>query len=333
VVAARARQLRNRELPCRKIGKQFERMLERIGLVVVTDGEQDDLRIESLQRQLELLRIRHRDDEVEAGVGLSTLADVLDRHDPRVGSGCQGIRRSRRPPPEARKVDAPDRDSHDERLRALRGRRAGCLDVRDLDDERDAVALRDGLAEPHPRKYLQGVEDKGIRTVLGGFAGLIARRGLAPLQGVEGDQPRPNALELAALVPEGPGPGHAPGLERNADGVAVTDEERQLEPHALAFVARAAVLARLGSVSPALASEECRDPLLIREPHSDVNVVVRPRDRPGVEVNRPPAEEPVLDAVPRQQLVHAPERGELRYCPTGCQTVLSSRKEAMSHGL
>src|SRR5512132_3444196 len=54
VVAARARQLRNRELPCRKIGKQFERMLERIDLVVVTDGEQDDLRIESLQRQLEL---------------------------------------------------------------------------------------------------------------------------------------------------------------------------------------------------------------------------------------------------------------------------------------
>ena len=57
--------------------------------------------------------------------------------------------------------------------------------------------------------------------------------------------------------------------------------------------------------------EKRSDPRQRVEPDRDVDVAVRSRDRAGVEVDRPAAEQPVLDPGPLEEGVDAGERGEL----------------------
>jgi hypothetical protein len=66
-------------------------------------------------------------------------------------------------------------------------------------------------------------------------------------------------------------------------------------------------------VSPSVSGEERRDPLVIPEPDRDVDVVMRSCDRPGVEVDRPAAEQPVIEAALCKEFVQVPECGELGY--------------------
>ena len=44
---------------------------------------------------------------------------------------------------------------------------------------------------------------------------------------------------------------------------------------------------------------------------------MRAGDRARVEVDRPAAEEPMVDLVTAQELVHLADRVELRFCPLG----------------
>jgi hypothetical protein len=91
----------------------------------------------------------------------------------------------------------------------------------------------------------------------------------------------------------------------------VTGEERQLEPHASAFVAGIAVLALVGRVRPPVCRQQSGYSVVILEPHAEIQVVVRSRHCSGVEVNGPAAEEPVLDPLLAEQLVNPSERNEL----------------------
>ena len=60
----------DRELPGRDVGEQLEHRLERVVAVVgVAAGEQEDLRVELLERVLELLLVADVDDVLELGVG------------------------------------------------------------------------------------------------------------------------------------------------------------------------------------------------------------------------------------------------------------------------
>jgi hypothetical protein len=64
---------------------------------------------------------------------------------------------------------------------------------------------------------------------------------------------------------------------------------------------------------PALSAKQCSDAVVICDRHRDVDIVVRPCHGAGVEIHRPAAEEPVVDALLREQLVDARERSELSY--------------------
>jgi hypothetical protein len=93
--------------------------------------------------------------------------------------------------------------------------------------------------------------------------------------------------------------------------VLVAVEESELEPHPTALVPRIAVLSRLGGVSPAIAREQACDSAVIARPDSQIEVVVSATRAADVEVDGPPAEQPVLERVPIEQLADRAECGEL----------------------
>ena len=68
---------------------------------------------------------------------------------------------------------------------------------------------------------------------------------------------------------------------RRHASVLAAHEVRELEPNAVALVPRAAVLVRVGRVSPAVLVEERGDPRQVVEPDGDVGVDVRSRDGPA----------------------------------------------------
>src|SRR5436190_5634855 len=142
-LARRDVDVRDRELPRRHVREELEDRVQRVGVVVaVPDREQEDLGVELLERALELVLVADRHDVLDVArrrlvVGpdrVRVRVDGLAAADPQQGeSRCL--------------ADAGDRAVDRERLRALllggaRGRR-----VADADDDGDAVALRDPLAE------------------------------------------------------------------------------------------------------------------------------------------------------------------------------------------
>jgi hypothetical protein len=51
-------------------------------------------------------------------------------------------------------------------------------------------------------------------------------------------------------------------------------------------------------VPPALGEQKCRDALVVFPPYRNVEIVVRSRDRAGVEIDGPTPEQPILDPSP-----------------------------------
>ena len=104
---------------------------------------QEDLRVEPLERVLELVLVADVDDELELGL-LAVLVAGPDRE--RVG-----VRRLAAAAPEQRQrrrlADALDREIDRQRLRALLLGRPRGGGIGDVDDDRDPVALRDVVAQ------------------------------------------------------------------------------------------------------------------------------------------------------------------------------------------
>src|SRR5256885_2088830 len=179
LLATRDRDVRDRELARRDIRQELERVAESV-FVVVPGSEQEDLRIEALERELELLFVADRHDAVEPQVGrlclltcqpVIVVAGIPDRDQPGVGSRQRGLaRRPRRPPQDRELGDGPqvlDEPPNCERLGALGSRPASSVRIRHVDDHGDAVALRDGLAEPALAPHVKSIYwPTGCQTVL-----------------------------------------------------------------------------------------------------------------------------------------------------------------------
>jgi hypothetical protein len=127
----------------------------------------------------------------------------------------------------------------------------------------------------------------------------------------EADHPGADAVELREVVAERAlGPRAAPFPQRGVHpAVLVASEKRNLESHAAALVAGVAVLALLRRVAPPVRRQQRGDAAVVVQP--DGEIVVRSRHRSRVEVDRPAAEQPVLDPVPLEQLVDPSQRSEL----------------------
>ena len=66
-----------------------------------------------------------------------------------------------------------------------------------------------------------------------------------------------------------------------------------------------AVLPRLGRVLPTFRLQQRRDPRVVVQPHSEIEVMVCSGDRSGVEIDRPATEQPVLDSMIECELAAA----------------------------
>ena len=100
--------------------------------------------------------------------------------------------------------------------------------------------------------------------------------------------------------------------QRDVDLSPVARNQKcQLEPNPVSLVARPTVFVRLRGVAPALGFEQPSDSVLVVEPDGDVDVIVDTSDRPGVEVDCPPAEQPVIDTAARKEFVRPGEGREL----------------------
>jgi hypothetical protein len=122
-----------------------------------------------------------------------------------------------------------------------------------------------------------------------------------------------HAGEFRNIVPEGllrPG-GATLAQWRIGAPVFTGSQERQLQPERAAPIAPVAVLVALGRVAPPLCRQQRRNPVVVLQPHGEVEVVVGSRHQAGVEVDRPAAEQPVLDALAVEQLMNPSQRGQL----------------------
>ena len=148
-------------------------------------------------------------------------------------------------------------------------------------------------------------QDVEVRAITGRLDGFLARRRLPAHERLESDEACAGPLELTHGVAERVfGPHGVGGPERRYDPSAfAANEERELQSDTGAPVPRPAVLVGLRSVMPAVLLEQGRDPRTVDEPDRDVDVRMWSRDRPGVEVDRPAAEQPVRDALPLEECV------------------------------
>ena len=157
------RQLRDRELPRGHVGEERQHPVDRLLVVVrAAGGQEQDLGVEQLERQLELVLIGHLDDGLEPvrerlGVQPLELAVVLveagDHEHDAVRGGIGAARENRQAGRVPQRVGATARQDEPVRARALGGgRRRRVAHGR---EERDPLALRDRLAQAtsarHPR--------------------------------------------------------------------------------------------------------------------------------------------------------------------------------------
>jgi hypothetical protein len=100
--AARHSDVRDGELARRYVRQELERLTQGVRVQPVPRRQQEDLRIEALERELELLLAPDLDDEVEpqlhclcvlASEPLFVLARILDRYQPRIGTRKRGLGR------------------------------------------------------------------------------------------------------------------------------------------------------------------------------------------------------------------------------------------------
>ncbi len=134
---------RDRELSGGDIGEQVEHGIERVVVTVTVDsGEQEDLGIALLQRELELLLVADVRDRLEVVVHVVVLGP--ERHGVDVG------RVTRSDPEEGqvgRRTDAVDRPRDRERFGALLLGVSCAARVLDAGDDRNPVTFGDALAE------------------------------------------------------------------------------------------------------------------------------------------------------------------------------------------
>ena len=142
-------QLRDRELPGGHVVEQREQDGQRVVVRVLRDGQEKDLRVEVAQRTLEVAGLPHAHDALEAERVRLVPHREIGLDDDGVSGRPLGVEH----PTEVEERE-PRRDTHRIRVRERRerigalllgGTRAGR--VRHLDDERDAVSLRDRLAQ------------------------------------------------------------------------------------------------------------------------------------------------------------------------------------------
>src|SRR5262245_21486606 len=155
VLTARPSQLGDRQLARGHVGEQVEHALEvRLAVLGVLGGEQEDLPVDLLEHALELLLVADLDHALEAvlvraaddaGQPLLVAGGGVDDDRVRLIVRLRGVEQDRQP----RRVAHPGgRPADDDALSALLLGGPGGRGAVDLDQHRDAVALRDGLAQP-----------------------------------------------------------------------------------------------------------------------------------------------------------------------------------------
>ena len=118
---------------------------------------------------------------------------------------------------------------------------------------------------------------------------------------------------------------HSPGV--------ITREIGQLESDTSALVPDASVLVPGWGVPPTLGFEQRPDRLGLVEPDGEIDVVVLARDGSDVEVDPPPAEEPVLESGSIEDVANLGQRRQLlrgeRFCVchSGAATREASRRD------
>ena len=133
----------------------------------------------------------------------------------------------------------------------------------------------------------------------------------------QGDEPGANPVQLAHIVRErllGP-PSLSMAHRRVGASVIAAHEVRELQPHGSLLIAGTAVFVFFSRVAPAVRFEQRRDPGKVVEPDRHVEIVVSSRDRAGIEVDRPSAEQPVVDALLAEEVSHPRERNEAAAMP------------------
>ena len=180
LVLGRHGEIGDRELSCGHRGEQLQHRLEALTLIVLRRREEKDLRIEQLERALELLLAAHLDRAVEPGrerllvpapsrvVILVLVLRERERHGVRHFGGT--VERHRRTPEdrqagglaEVRRVAVDN-----ERLGPLHLGGSSRVGVLDGGDDGDAVALGDCVTEaaarPHERRFFQLTDPWGAR--------------------------------------------------------------------------------------------------------------------------------------------------------------------------
>jgi hypothetical protein len=115
-----------------------------------------------------------------------------------------------------------------------------------------------------------------VGGVLGSDRRIASRGRFVRLEGAEGDDPSPDAVELSDVLLEGalrPLASTAAAERRKYLALLVPSEEGDLEMDAVAFERRVTILAVLWRVRPAISLERARDAAQILGPDRDVQVV------------------------------------------------------------
>ena len=102
-------------------------------------------------------------------------------------------------------------------------------------------------------------------------------------------------------------------------------EEGELHPYFSPLVAGVAILTRLEDAGPSVRLEQSIDDIEVRLPDGKIDVLVVPRHSPGVEVDRPAAEQPVVDPLPAEKRMQPADRLQLCAGSVTCghDTILS----------
>jgi hypothetical protein len=180
-----------------------------------------------------------------------------------------------------------------------------------------ATLAKSGSAQsrawPWSGSFSRSRETREINPVLRSHGRVLPSLGLVGFERNEADEPCAHAAQLRNVVLERiAGPGTPAFPQRRVDlPVFISREKRQLEPDCTALVACIAVLVLLGRAFPPVGREQRSNPVVVFRPDGNVDVVVCPRDRARVEVDRPAAEQPLLDCTSFEELVHPSQCSEL----------------------
>ena len=188
----------------------------------------------------------------------------------------------------------------------------------------DAGARRPRRLAPPPSDSRQRGE---VGAILRGDGRVVVSRRLVGLERAQRDHARPNAAQLQEVVLKGAvRPVRAAARKRRVHvPVLAPGDERKLQPQPAAFVHGVAVLLRVGRMHPVVRTQQRGYPVGVLHPRCEVEIIVLARDRAGVKIHGPAAEQPVVDPILLEQLVD-PAQG----CELLCLGGSISRRSATS---